>query len=148
MTTSYTDAIDDAVVAALAADSTLHTLMGSGASPEPPFVYFDTAPPGLTKFVIVQRVIAEDTYSMNEHAYETVLYTILAVEKSTNTTTTKAASKRIFDVLQNATLTIDGYRNMLTQRRESIRQLEIDDDTDERWQRRGGRYEVWAAPNN
>lgn len=145
---SYTDAIDDAVLATLAADSTLHSLMGSGASPEPPFVFFDFAPPNLTKFVMVQRVIAEDEYSMREHAYEKVLYTILAIEKSKNTTTTKAASKRIFDILQHATLTIEGYRNMLTQRRESLRQLEMDDDTGERWQRRGGRYEVWAAPNN
>lgn len=139
---SDTDAIDEALVATLADDSALMALMTDG-------VFFDVAKPGATKFVIVSMVIGQDDYGINqEHASETVLYTVQAVEKSTNTTNTKAASKRIHALLQNAALTITGYNNVIVRRMERVRYQEIDEDTQERFQHRGGRYEVWAAPSS
>ena len=145
---SDTDAIDAALVATLEADAQLQALMATGASPEPPFVFFEFAPPGRTKFVLVFQEDHLDEYSMGEHAYEVPVYAVMACDKSTSGATAKSAGQRIQAVLHDQPLTITGYRHMATLRQGRIRETKLDEDTDERWQHRGGRYAVWAAPNS
>lgn len=141
---SDTAAIDDAVVAKLAGDATLMAITTGG-------VYFGVAPRGETKVVIVSMVIHEDEYSMRAKAYERVLYTVKAVMKAktaTGVSGADAAAARIDALLHDVALTITGYRHMLTLRTERVRYPELDEDSDERWQHSGGRYEVWAAPTS
>lgn len=141
---SESAAIDDAIVAKLSGDSTLVTTMGYS-------VFFGVAKPNVTKAVIVALVIHEDEYSLRSKAFERVLYTVKAVAKSQSAAGASgadAAAARIDALLHDVTLTIAGYRHMLTRRTERVRYPEIDQDTDERWQHSGGRYEVWAAPTS
>lgn len=140
---SDTSEIDAAVITKLRGDSTLATLMPDG-------VFFDVAKPGATRSVVVSQVIHEDEYSLRAKAFEKVLYFVRAVAKGTDgsasASNVKAAAARIDALLHDVTLTITGYRHMQTLRIERVRYTEVDEDTGERWQHRGGRYEVWAAP--
>lgn len=136
--------IDAAVLAKLKANSDLLAWARDG-------VFFDFAKAGATKFVIVTQIIGEDEYAFGENdaAIQTNLYLVKAVEKVTTgkDTGVKLGAALIHAALQKQALTIDGYSHMATRRTERVRYAELDDDTDERWQHRGGRYEVMASSN-
>ena len=135
--------IDDAVVAKLVASGALMAIATDG-------VFFDVAPPGKKKFVIVSLVIGEDEDVMGEEdaAIQTRLYLVKYVEKATSgATNAKTAAALIHTALQKQPLTITGYVHMVTKRTEPVRATEVDEDTDERWQHRGGRYEVVSSSN-
>lgn len=134
--------IDAAVVTKLEASSALMALFTDG-------VYFDVAPPEATKFVVVSLVISEDTDVMGEAdaGIQTNLYLVKAVEKSPDGSDVKTGAQLIHAALQQQALTIAGYSHMSTLRQERVRYQEVDDNTDERWQHRGGRYEVMASSN-
>jgi hypothetical protein len=134
-------AIDDALTAKLESSNDLTTLMPDG-------VFFDVAPSGAKKFVLVSLVMAEDHDVFGEVApgIQVNLYLVKAVHKSTDDTDVKAAALLIDALLQKTALAIEGYDHMVTKRVERIRATEVDDDSDVRWQHRGGRYEVWCSP--
>ena len=132
--------LDKALVAKLGTDMTLLGYMTNG-------VYWDEAPQGSTKFVIVSLVSAEDVQQFGGRDHEDALYLVEARALSTASANVAAAAARIDALLDNGTLTITGYNLMLLQREERIRMTEVDDvDPSIRWYRRGGHYRVMAAP--
>lgn len=133
-------AIDDALVAALLADSTLMALVPDG-------VYVDEAAPNAQRFVIVSLVDAPDTQGFGGRAFETPLYLVKAVTLATSGTNVKAAAARIDAVLENAQLTIAGYACLKVQRDSRFRVTTVDaQDASLRWHHRGGRYEIMVQP--
>lgn len=133
-------AVDDAVVSTLANDATLAALMPDG-------VWFDLAPAGLTKFVIVSLATHADDYVFGGSAFEKSTYLVKAVDQNVSGATVKTSAARIQTLLQDATLTIAGYHHLLLQRQERVRYVEVDEvNPDLRWQHRGGRYAVMVEP--
>jgi|SRR3954470_15381781 hypothetical protein len=131
--------VDNALVAKLGADSTLLALMPNG-------VYWDEAPQGSTRFVIVSLVDERDEAMFGARAFEDALYLVEARALSTSGGNVKDAAARIDALLENATLAVAGYKVMVIQREERVRITEVDDvDQSIRWQRRGGRYRVMTS---
>jgi hypothetical protein len=133
-------AVDTALVATLAGDATLMSLMTDG-------VYMDIAPEKLTKFVVVDLASHRDDYVFEGSAFEWFGYRIRAVDRDTSGTRANSAAARIHTLLQEQALTIPGYRHCVTLREERLRYVEVDDvDAGIRWQHRGGIYGVVVAP--
>lgn len=140
-----------ALIAKLETDSTLAGLVPDDAveSPTKAAVYFNVSPAGVTKAVIVSLVIGEDVYALRSTAYQRLLFLVKAVERSTDPAGVDAAAARIQELLHAQPLTIDGYKHMVTLRDEPISYAEVDDDdVEEHWQHSGGRYEIFATPDN
>lgn len=138
---SSTAAVDAALIARLASDSTLATLAPGG-------VYRDTAPQGArTPFVIVSQVAHEDEYSIGSQAFEQIRYLVKAVDLQTSATSAQAVADRLQALLQVTTLTMTGYRSVLIQREERVAYVEVDDASDRRYQHRGGVYLVMVEPS-
>ena len=134
--------VDAALLARLASDATLAAMMPDG-------VYFDIAAPGSTAFVIVSLMAHETEYQLQqETAWEIYTYMVKAVTIGTSGLSAKAAADRIHELLQNAELHPDGYYDMRCQRTERLRNTEVDEASDARWQHRGGLYEIWVAEDN
>ena len=133
-----TSALDAAVIAVLG-DATLATYCTNG-------VHWDEAPHGSTAFVIVSQQDHEDGYVQSTEGTETVQYLIKAVIKGTAGATVKSAAARIHTLLQDIAMTATGYRVLSVTRQERIRYTEVDESNDDRWQHRGGRYQVMAEP--
>lgn len=131
--------IDNAIVAKLGADLTLLGLMPNG-------VYPDEAPQDSTRFVIVSLIDEVDAQAFNARAFEDALYLVKAVARKKDTDPTpnvQAAAARIDALLENATLTVTGYRTMTVHREARIRITEVDEvDASIRWFHRGGQYRV------
>ena len=131
-----------ALVAKLAGDATLAGYMQAGA-----FVFMDEAPAGSTKFVIVSLVDETDAYTFEGRSHEDARYLVEARVLSTAGGNIKAAAARIDALLNLGTLTIAGYGLLLLRRAERIRMTDVDDqDASIRWHRRGGHYQLMAAP--
>jgi hypothetical protein len=138
--------VDAALVLKLMNDATLMNIVPHG-------VFFDIAPQGdpanpVTKFVIVTQQAHEDTAGLNQtDAYEQFTYLVKAVTSNTSGADVKAAADRIHTLLHHGTLTITGYTLMAMFRSARIRYTELDDESDLRWQHRGGLYEVHVSPS-
>lgn len=135
-----TSDIAAALIAKLGSDTALLALCPNG-------VYWDEAPHGSTRFVIVSFVTAVDLGVFQKRAIEDGLYFIEARMLSTVPgANIKAAAARIDALLEDQPLTVAGYTWMTTHREEPTRMTEIDAvDTSIRWFRRGGRYRVQMA---
>lgn len=133
--------IDAALLMKLGSDAQLLALMPNG-------VYYGEAPPGLKQFVIVSLVLATDVPGFGARAIEDALYLVKAVELgSMEPSNVRAAAARIDELLERQPLTIANYGHMVTMRTERVRYPESDDrDRLIRWEHRGGRYQVMAAP--
>jgi len=132
-------AIDNALIAKLGADATLLAICTNG-------VYWDEAPPGMTKFVIVSMVDELDEAQFGGRAYEDGLYLVKAVALSTAGANIQAAAARIDALLEDSTLTVSGYSHMVMHRESRVRLTEVDDiDPSIRWLHRGGMYRVQQA---
>lgn len=145
------DEIDEAVIAKLKASSDLMTLFAytDAQGNVSGVVYFDVAPPGIPKFVLVSLVIGqdEDVFGETDAADQDNLYLVKAVAQASDEAVVKEGARLIHSALQKQALTISGYSHMVTKRVERVRYTEVDDDTDIRWQHRGGRYQVMASSN-
>jgi hypothetical protein len=131
--------IDNALVAKLGADSTLLALAPNG-------VYWDVAPPGSTRFVIVSLADSHDELMLGSPAWEEGLYLVKAVMLTTAGGDVKAAAARIHAVLDGSTLTASGYSTMTIQRESRVRITEVDEADDSiRWLHRGGYYRVMMS---
>lgn len=139
--------IDNALIAKLGADAGaggLLTLMPNG-------VYFEEAPAGSRRFVIVSLVIEHDVAQFGGRAFEDALYLVKAVGLDTKANplpanAMKDAAARIDALLEDGTLTVSGYTLMTIHREERLRMTEVDGaDSSIRWQHRGGRYRVQVA---
>lgn len=132
-----TSDIAAALMAKLGSDSELLALCPNG-------VYWDEAPPGMTRFVIVSFVAAEDIGVFGRRALEDGVYLVEARMLSTVAgANIKAAAARIDALLEDQPLTAAGYAWSTTHRIEPTRQTEVDElDPAIRWFRRGGHYRV------
>jgi hypothetical protein len=136
--------IDAAVIGALQADSALLALTPDG-------VFYDLAPPGAKRFVIVSLIDPTDTSEFGRRTMESNLYLVEARGLSTVFTTAnaKAAAARIDAILQDQPLTIPGYAWLDTSRDDNqarTRVVEPDAiDPSLRWLRGGGFYRVRAS---
>jgi hypothetical protein len=131
-----TAAIDQALIALLANDATLTAAAPGG-------IYRDIAPQkAATPFIIVSQMAHEDQYQLGAQAFEHVRYIVKAVDQSTTGSAAQTAASRIHTILQDSTLTATGYGSLLVQREERIAYVEPEDDSDRRWQHRGGMYYV------
>lgn len=143
--------IDAALIAKLKANAALVSLMAFTApdGSVSDIVYFDVAPPGIDRFVLVSLVIGEDedVFGEVDAGIQTNLYLVKSVDKATSGSTVKTGAKLIHEALQKQPLSITGYSHMHTLRRERVRYTEVDEDSGVRWQHRGGRYEVMASSN-
>lgn len=128
------------MTALLVNDATLTALLPDG-------VYFDVAKKNATRFVIVSQLAHEDEYVFGGSAWEVFDYLVKAVVLSTSGADVKTAAARIHTLLQDALLAPVGYVPMRLQRVERVRFTEVDDDSDSRWQHRGGRYAVMISPS-
>lgn len=130
--------IDAALVVKLASDATLTAFLQSSTA-----VYIDIAPPNATKFVIVSLIEEHDVQQFGGRSFEDALYLVEARMLSTAGGNIKAAAARIDALLDGGTLTVAGYKLMLMQREERVRETEQDDvDPAILWHRRGGRYRL------
>lgn len=137
-------ALDAALVAYLQADAAL-------TARQPDGVFIDDVPPGAQRFVMVTVLEATDGETFSEgRAFEVVRYRVTAVGHTAVVTgpDIRAAALRLDELLQGASLTVDGYPAGVTLARLGrIRLLEVDDeDRSLRWYHRGGVYELFA-PN-
>lgn len=132
--------VDDALVQKLLNDSQLKQLMPDG-------VYWDEAKTGAKRFVIVSLVDENDVATMDKgRSIEDALYLVKAVELASSGANIRAAAKRIDQLLDDGTLSIDGYELMSISRDSRVRSTEVDEvDPTIRWQHRGGRYRVQVA---
>lgn len=131
--------VDAALSAKLLADGTLTGYMTDG-------VWFDTAPKGKTKFVIVSLINEDDEPQFQGRAFEDNLYLVKAVAMETTGANVKAAAARIDALLEGGTLTVGGYSLMRLTRVARVRYTEVDEvDADIRWQHRGGHYAVTVS---
>src|SRR6478609_6818172 len=110
-------AIDNALMAKLGADATLLAICTNG-------VYWDEAPPGSTKFVIVSLVDEVDEPTFGGRAYEDALYLVKAVALSTAGANMQTAAARIDALLEDQTLTVSGYTHMVMHRESRVRMTE------------------------
>jgi hypothetical protein len=135
-----TAAVDEALVAALAADATLQALLPDG-------VYLDVAPASKTRFVIVQAQTHEDEEGFNATMFETFRYRITARGLATTGVDANAAAYRIDQLLRLGSVSAAGYVHMASLRVERIKFTEVDAiDNDIRWQIAGGDYEIYVSP--
>lgn len=134
-----TSALEAAIIARLTADATLTALAPGG-------VFMDVSKQGVTyPCVIVTQTSHEDNYQLgNSAAYESALFLVKVVDASTAATAAEAAYRRVHTLLQLVTLTITGYTCLDCVREERTAYVELDADSDRRFQHRGGFYRVVA----
>lgn len=145
-------AIDNAIIAKLAADATLLTFVPNG-------VYWQVAPPDtatqqMRQFVVVSLSSTEDGRRQGSRGREEVIYEITAVVLGTvpnAAATARQAAARIDAVLDPqppappASLTVAGYAASAIYREPDFRihNIEVDDvDPTIRWYWYGGHYRV------
>lgn len=132
--------IDNALIAKLLGDATLTTLLPDG-------VYWDEARANATRFLVVTLVDddSESTFS-GGRTIERPLYSVTARSLSSAGVDMAQAAERIDTLLQDGTLTAEGYGLMDITRESRIRRTEVDAvDRSIRWYRRGGLYRVEMA---
>jgi hypothetical protein len=130
-----TSDIASALIAKLGSDAELLSLCPNG-------VYWDEAPPGSTRFVIVAFINAIDRGVFGRRAIEEGIYLVEARMLSTvQGANIKRAAARIDELLEDQPLTVAGYTWSTMHRLEPVRLTEVDEvDPSIRWNRRGGQY--------
>jgi hypothetical protein len=139
--TTDSSAIDNALIALLGSDPELLQLCPNG-------VYYDEAPPGSTRFVIVSLVQEVDVDVFGGNGYEDALYTVEARMLSNSAGDIRSAAARIHTLLQDQPLVAEGFTYMAMYRETRVRITEVDEvDVSIRWNRRGGHYRVQMTPS-
>ncbi len=132
---AQSSAIDRALLALLAGDTTLMALAPDG-------VYWDEAKPQAKRFVIVSLLSEVDGYMQGGRAWEDGLYLVKAVTLGAAATAIDAAD-RIDLLLEGAQLIATGYTPMVTMGEERIRHTEVDEADDSvRWFHIGRHYRI------
>ena len=132
-------ALDTAVLTVLQDDATLKGYMPDG-------VFFDAAPPGAKRFVLLSIFDALDTDVFGGRAIESINYAVRAVGLSTLSPDMKAAAARIDALLSDPpSIAVAGFTFMTCYRDEPgrIRYTQVDAvDAALRWYHRGGHYRI------
>lgn len=134
--------VDVAVLARLEGDATLASLCPGG-------IYLDSAPHGVAEpFGIVTLTSHEDEYQISgagvEPAYESALYLVKFVKEGETAAGAQACASRAHTLLQrkHELLTPTGYRCLELAREERVAYVEVVEQSDRRFQHRGGFYRV------
>lgn len=137
MTVANSSLVADALITKLLQDSTLQQLLPDG-------VYWEQAPPTARRFVAVSLVDENDRATFGQgRAIEEYLFYVRAIALVSAGANTNAAAARIDALLEDGTLTIDGYGFMTMYREQVQRATERDEiDPSILWQHRGGYYRV------
>ena len=135
--------IDTAVLDRLKNDATLAALMPDG-------VWFDMAPPGAKRFVLLTVFDTVDEDTFGGRAIEEVLYAVRAVGLASLSPNMKAAAQRIDELLADpAPFAVPGFSFMASYRAEPGRirlPPEVDKvDASIIWYHRGAHYRVEVA---
>jgi hypothetical protein len=129
-----------ALLQVLQQDAALRVILPDG-------VWFAEAPPGATRFGIVQLVSAADIPIFGGPGFKDTVYLVEARALMTTGADVESAFARIATLLTDAVLSLTGYGAMLTQFEEEIETVEVDDiDPSIRWNRCGGHLHVMVAP--
>lgn len=137
---AYTGDIDAALVGRLLSDAPLMALMPDG-------VFWDVATSGKTRVVIVKLMSHTVERVFNGRAYESPVYLVKAVERTTSSANVQAAARRIDAVLDGVRLIVAGYAFVDMAFDEYVRYAEVDaDNADARWQHEGAMYSAFASP--
>jgi len=129
-----------ALLQVLQQDAALRVILPDG-------VWFAEAPPGATRFGIVQLVSAADVPIFGGPAFKDTVYLVEARALMTTGADVESAFARMATLLTDADLAIADYGAMLTQFEEEIETVEVDDiDPSIRWNRCGGHLHVMVAP--
>jgi hypothetical protein len=134
--------IDGAVLAVLNADTALLGYMPDG-------VWFDVAPPGAKRFVVVTLFDPADVDTFGGRDVEAPLYAVQAVGLSSLSPNMKAAAARIDALFSDPpAIVVNGFTFSACYRDEPgrIRHTVVDEvDASLRWYHRGGHYRVECA---
>lgn len=135
--------LDAAVVNVLRADATLKAMMPDG-------VWFDSAPPNLRRFVLVDLFGSFDRSSFGgRREFESPLYAVRAVGLSSTNPDMDGAAQRIDQLIGDAVLTVAGYGDVRIWRDEEQDRIRHDDvnaqDATIRFNNRGAHYRIHAA---
>ncbi len=129
-----------ALLQVLQQDAALRVILPDG-------VWFAEAPPGSTRFGIVQLVSAADVPIFGGPGFKDTVYLVEARALMTTGADVESAFARMATLLTDADLAIADYGAMLTQFEEEIETVEVDDiDPSIRWNRCGGHLHVMVAP--
>jgi hypothetical protein len=135
--------VDAIVLGILQNDAQLQALCPDGT-------FWDLAPAGLSKFVLVSLFDHEDATGIDDcDVWERTDYLVKAVVRATGGTIARDASARIHTLLHRTVLDLApaGYAYMAIRR---VRRVKYNDPdpTDKaiNWQHRGGTYELVATP--
>ena len=133
--------VERALIGKLAADATLSTLLPDG-------VYYDVAPIGSTKFVIVSLSTSRGLDELADaETFRALIYIVKAVALGSGSDTVAAADIRIQEIVDRQPLDLApeaGAELMVARWVDRIRYTEIANG--EAWQHRGARYEITVTP--
>ncbi len=134
------DAVDQAVMTVLQADSTLAGLAPGG-------VHRDVEPETIpaVRAVIVSLQSEQTTFEHGGPAYIQTRYQVKVIDPATTKTAAQAAANRIDELLNGAALTIAGQAYMTSHRVERFAYPERTA-AGALWQHVGADYEVWSDP--
>ena len=128
--------IDQALLAHLGSDTTLLALVPNG-------IYYQEAPEGAKRFVIVSLVDEHDEGTFQQRAFEDALYMVEARMASTAGGNIQAAAARIDELLEDVPIAAAGFNHMACFRESRLRMTEVDDaEPSIKWFRRGGMYRI------
>jgi len=131
-----------AILNVLQGDGALAVLLPDGA-------WFAEAPPGSTRFVIVQLVSAASVPMFGGVAFKDCVYLVEARSLDSAGADVNNAYARIVDLFTDTPLMIDGYGTALIQFEEDIEMVEVDSvDPSIRWSRCGGHLHVMIAASS
>jgi len=133
--------VERALIGKLAADATLSGLLPDG-------VYYDVAPIGSIRFVIVSLSASRGLYELNDgETLRALIYVVKAVVLGPASDTVAAADKRIQELVDRQPLDLPpeaGAELMVARWVDRIRYTETANN--DVWQHRGGRYEITVTP--
>lgn len=126
----------------LAGDTTLNALLGAPASGYSKAIYHNTAPAGASfPYVLFNKQSGVPTEAMTDpSAYETDVWLVKAVDKSTSADPAEAAAERVKTLLNDASLSISGASLLYLRRQSDVEYEEVTDGV--RYQHVGSLYRL------
>lgn len=133
--------VERALIGALALDPELAALVPDG-------VYYDLAPQGATRFVIVSLSTSHGQAEINDRdTLRAFVYLVKAVALGADADPIAAADARINALLDHGTLDLPAAAGCTLMRSRWVDRVRFTETAaGETWQHRGGRYEITVTP--
>lgn len=134
-------AVERALIGTLASDAALAALLPHG-------VYYDLAPIGATRFVIVSLSTSRGLAELNDgDTFRAFVYLVKAVALGSDSDPIAAADRRIHELLDHGSLELVDAGGTVMALRFVDRVRYTEQVAAETWQHRGGRFEVLVTPD-